>query len=188
MLEYETVNPGQDASKDAGEGSGPDQGDDDQDDGRDQNRDHDHDQRQRYGSSNPNENARLRRTASNRSSRSAGREKQNGGTNRLPKKYTTERRPPSRDRPAAPNPNGHYAQTTEDGTYWENTNRRERGRGPKETFDTNGAPLMVLRPAIKKKPVGSSPRGEERSVRSNSRYNRHINSGIPGDEEFFEKN
>lgn len=172
MLEYETANPGQDSSKEAGEHFNPDL-----------------DQSHPHVAFAPEEYAMSGRTITNTNRSGSGDTGAVGGGNiGVPKEYGMERRPFS-DSPAPPHPNDQFTGLADGGMHADEDRVRTMdsgSSGSERTLGANGSPQMTMKPAMKKGVVGSNV-GKERSVRSNTINNRNMHSGIPRDEEFFDK-
>ena len=169
MLEYESANPGQDATKPVGEVFNPDL-----------------DQSLPHVEFAPEEYAMSGRTATNHSAGMASADG-SGGIIGSPKSYGTERRPFS-DSPAPAHPDDQFAGLTDGGMHADEIERHEEsGSGSNRTLGASGTLPTGMKTAMKKTPAGSSPPRKERSVRANTGYNRNINNGSPRDEEFYDK-
>jgi aquaporin related protein len=160
MLEYETANPGQDAAK-PGEHFNPDL-----------------------------EGIDLSHAPVSFPPGDYAMEEGRVGTRGTPREYGTERRPFT-DRPAPPHPNDTVAGLADGGMHVDElakpTRMRQSGTSLDWTLTDSEQHQLTIKSAIKPGGGGSMAAGKERSVRSNSSDNRNMNSGIPRDEDFYDK-
>ena len=162
MLEYETANPGQDSTKSEGEHFNPDL-------------DHSHPRVVFAPEEYAMEEGRSEPTYGN------------------PREYGTGRRPFS-DSPAPPHKNDQFAGLAEGGMHADElvkpvqTTRSSGSTSSDQTlFPGTDQAKVSMKPVLKPGIRGTAATGKERSVRSNTQANRNMNSGIPRDEDFYDK-
>ena len=98
---------------------------------------------------------------------------------------------PFSDSPAPPHPNDQFAGLADGGMHADEIVK------PTETTSSEGSENVLTgtmkhgnvtpKSAIKPGSRGSNANGKEKSVRSNTQSNRNMNSDIPRDEEFYDK-
>jgi aquaporin related protein len=158
MLEYETANPGQDSSKISDEHFNPDL-------------DHSHP----HVAFAPDDYDMSGRTITGNSD--------GIGT---PREYRAERRPYS-ESPAPPHPNDQFTGLADGGMHGDEMVRPMESESSASERTLGGNVGTAIKPAMKKGSAGSNVPGKERSVRSTTQNNRNMNSGIPRNEEFCDK-
>jgi aquaporin related protein len=175
MLEYETANPGQDRAKPEGEHFDPD------------------------AHAESHNHARF-------ADNSYAMEEGTAGFTGNPKEYGTAQRPYS-ESPAPPHPNDMFSGLAEGGLHADeytktnesNTLQNERNSLNRTLFPGERREIppelehlrqeQKMKPAMKPGSQGSTTAGRERSARHNTKTNRNmnLNTGIPRDEEFYDK-